>query len=73
MCKRNSPDENKANTGCVREPPHTHPSPPHLPPRPPPQKKEEASTGCVRKTPHMKKKEEKKKEEKRQGVCKTQQ
>ena len=22
MCKRNSPDKNKASTGCVRETPH---------------------------------------------------
>ena len=39
MCKRNSPDRNKASTGCVRQTAAI---------------KNEISMGCVRETPQIK-------------------
>ena len=42
MCKRNSPQENKASVGCVRETPQIE------------KKRKEANTGCLRETNRVK-------------------
>ena len=70
MCKRNSPQRNKASVGCVRETPQVERSQHGMCKRnspvkneastgrvrETPQNKNEDSTGCVRETPHTKKK-----------------
>ena len=53
MCKRNSPHENEASTGCVRETAQIKIKP-AWDKRNSSNKKNEASTGCVIETPHRK-------------------
>ena len=57
MCKRNSPDKNKASTGFVRETPRINMKPARNVSekltRLIKEKKKKASMGCVRETPHI--------------------
>ena len=82
MCKRNSPDRNKASTGCVRETPRIKMKPagdveeklPRL------KTKQTNKKGRVRENPHIKlckknspygeKRRKKKGKKKREGMCK---
>ena len=62
MCKRNSPDKDKANTGCVTEYPHikiklardVSEKLPSLKKKKKKKKKKETSMGRVRETPQIK-------------------